>query len=41
MFMKLEGNELDVVLAKLDETIYFTKEHIDDLKTIIIVDQKE
>ena len=41
MFMKLEGNELDVVLAKLDETIYFTKKHIDDLKTIITVDQKE
>ena len=38
MFIDLETNELDVVLAQMDTTIYFTKTHIADLKTVIRVD---
>ena len=35
MFLELEGNELEVVLAQQDMTIYFTKTHIADLKVVI------
>ncbi|MGR3443350.1 hypothetical protein DU478_00620 [Thalassococcus profundi] len=38
MFLELAGNELEVVLAQENATIYFTKTHIADLKTIIEVD---
>ncbi|MGB8218729.1 MAG: hypothetical protein WCE94_15630 [Candidatus Methanoperedens sp.] len=41
MFLKIESNELEVVLAQKDTTIYFTKTHIADLKTVIKVDQQE
>ena len=32
MFNEISGNELDVVLAQQNTTIYFTKTHIVDLK---------
>lgn len=35
MFVELSGNELEVVLAQKDATIYFTKTHIADLRTVI------
>ena len=35
MFLELEGNELEIVLAQQDTTIYFTKTHIADLKVLI------
>ncbi|WP_321336171.1 sacsin N-terminal ATP-binding-like domain-containing protein [uncultured Cohaesibacter sp.] len=38
MFIDLMGNELDVVLAQTDHTIYFTKTHIADLKKVIEID---
>lgn len=38
MFMALERNELEVVLAREDHTIYFTKTHIADLKAVIEAD---
>lgn len=38
MFLELSGNELEVVLAQENATIYFTKTHIADLKSIIEVD---
>ena len=38
MFAKIPGNELKVVLAQQNATIYFTKTHIADLRTIIEVD---
>ncbi|MBR1191475.1 sacsin N-terminal ATP-binding-like domain-containing protein [Bradyrhizobium sp. AUGA SZCCT0160] len=41
MFVELSGNELEVVLAQKDATIYFTKTHIADLKKVIEVDQAE
>jgi hypothetical protein len=34
-FADLAGNELEVVLAQRDTTIYFTKTHIVDLKSVI------
>ena len=37
-FVDLAGNELDVVLAQKDTTIYFTKTHIADLKAVIETD---
>jgi hypothetical protein len=37
-FADLLGNELDVVLARKDATIYFTKTHIADLKAVIETD---
>ena len=40
-FMALTSNELDIVLAQKDATIYFTKTHLFDLKTIISVDKQE
>lgn len=41
MFIEIDGNRLEVVLAQKDTTIYFTKTHIADLKTVIKVDQQE
>ena len=38
MFGELSGNELEVVLAQENTTIYFTKTHIADLRKIIEVD---
>lgn len=38
MFLELTGNELKVVLAQEDTTIYFTETHIADLKKVIEVD---
>ena len=38
MFLDLRGNELEVVLAQENATIYFTKTHIADLKKVIEVD---
>jgi hypothetical protein len=40
-FSALEGPELKVVLARTESTVYFTKTHIADLKTIIQVDHEE
>lgn len=37
-FVDLAGNELDVVLAQKDTSIYFTKTHIADLKAVIETD---
>jgi hypothetical protein len=39
MFIDLKTNELDVVLAQVDATIYFTKTHIADLKTVITAEK--
>ena len=41
MFIEIDSNELEVVLGQKDTTIYFTKTHIADLKTVIKVDQQE
>jgi hypothetical protein len=38
MFACLSGNELEVVLAQQNATIYFTKIHIADLKKVLEVD---
>ena len=35
----LAGNELEVVLAQEDATIYFTTKHIFDLKKVVEVDE--
>jgi hypothetical protein len=37
----LHGNELGIILAQKHTTIYFTKAHLFDLKTVIEVDAKE
>ncbi len=37
-FVDLAGNELEVVLAQEDTTIYFTKTHIADLRAVIETD---
>jgi hypothetical protein len=34
----LSGNELEVVLAEQNATIYFTKTHVADLKKVLEVD---
>lgn len=39
LFVGLAGNELDVVLARTEVAIYFTKTHIADLKEVIRVDR--
>ena len=39
LFTKLSGNELEVVLAQENATIYFTKTHIADLKKVLEIDQ--
>ncbi|HXS03860.1 MAG TPA: hypothetical protein VN731_05245 [Rhodanobacter sp.] len=41
LFWAFEGPELKVVLARTETTIYFTKTHIADLRTIIQVDGEE
>jgi inorganic pyrophosphatase/exopolyphosphatase len=41
MFVELTGNELEVVLAQKNATIYFTRTHIADLKEVIKVDHAE
>jgi hypothetical protein len=38
MFTELTGNEMGVVLAQENMTVYFTKTHIADLKTVIEID---
>jgi hypothetical protein len=38
MFVELTSNELEVVLAQTDVTLYFTKTHIGDLKAVIRAD---
>ena len=40
-FLAMDGNRLDVVLAQTTETIYFTKMHIADLRTVIGVEDRE
>src|SRR5262249_43556904 len=39
MFTDLSENELEVVLAKQNAKIYFTKTHIADLKAVLQVDE--
>ncbi len=39
MFSELTSNELEVVLAQKNETLYFTKTHVADLKKIIEVER--
>lgn len=41
MFAELSGNELEVVLAQEDATIYFTKTHIADLQVVISTEAEE
>lgn len=41
MFSEGRGNELEVVLAQKDATVYFTKTHIADLKKIIEIEANE
>jgi len=41
MLVDLANNQLDVILAQQDATIYFTKTHLADLKTIIDIDDGE
>src|SRR5262245_533533 len=38
MFADLSGNELEVILAQQNATIYFTKTHVADLKKVLEVD---
>lgn len=38
VFSEMIGNQLEVVLAQKDASIYFTKVHIADLRKIIDVD---
>jgi len=38
-FVQLEWQRLDVVLARQDATIYFTKTHIADLRAVIEADE--
>jgi hypothetical protein len=40
-FVDLTGNELEVVLAAKELTIYFTKTHVADLREVIRVDNME
>lgn len=41
MFSEIRGNELEVVLAQKDATVYFTKTHIADLIKIIEVERNK
>ena len=41
VFLKVSDNEVEVVLAQENTTIYFTKTHIADLKQVIKVEQSE
>jgi hypothetical protein len=38
MFADLSGNELEVILAQQNATIYFTTTHVADLKKVLEVD---
>ena len=38
LFLDMEGNELDVILAREDRTVYFTGTHIADIRTVIETD---
>lgn len=38
---QLNGNNLQIVLAQKDDTIYFTKTHVADLREIVRVDSEE
>lgn len=40
-FGSMSGSQLEIVLAQDEATIYFTKTHIADLRTVIEVDAKE
>lgn len=40
-FTSMLGSQLEIVLAQSDTTIYFTKTHIADIRTLIEVDEKE
>ncbi|MCV0382861.1 MAG: hypothetical protein K5799_05295 [Erythrobacter sp.] len=40
LFCDLDSEELEVILAQNDETIYFTKTHLADLKKVIEVDRR-
>ena len=35
------NNELEIVLAQADTTIYFTKTHIADLQAVVEADEKD
>jgi len=39
LFLNMAGNEVSVVLAQAELTIYFTKTHIADLRTVMEVDR--
>ena len=39
MFVEMEGQQLEVVLAQSDATIYFTKTHLADLRAVLEVDE--
>ena len=41
IFVALTGNELQIVLAQQDASVYFTKTHIADLKTVIENDRDQ
>lgn len=41
MFMELDGDRLGVVLAQEDMTVYFTKTHVADLKSIFRAEEEE
>jgi len=41
MFCSMGNQQLEVILAQSDATIYFTKTHIADLRTLIQVEDKE
>ena len=38
---QLNGNNFQIVLAQKDDTIYFTKTHVADLREIVRVDSEE
>jgi hypothetical protein len=40
-FLEMTANELRIVLAQRDATIYFTKTHIADLRTVIQADTSD
>ena len=40
LFCDLDSEELEVILAQNDETIYFTKTHIADLKEVLAIDRQ-
>lgn len=40
MLLDLTVNELEIILAEADMTIYFTKTHLADLKVVVAVDRE-